>query len=618
MTFIPLNKFIRFLCDGCSWWLKANDEADGKGFIIQGIIFLSILIITLAIFTSVLLSKTSTKGELSSLPPGPRGLPLVGNLPFLKPDLHKYFSHLANIYGPIFKLHLGNKLCVVVSSSSLAKEILKDHDATFANRNPPIAAFHITYGGNDILWNQHGSDWRMMRKIFFQDMMSNGSLDASCNLRQQVIQHMVRDVYAKIGTPIDIGEFTFVTLLDMIMNMLWGGTLKGEDKTRMGEFRRVIGELVDLFGKSNISDMFPSLARFDLQGIERRGKELFLWVDRILDSVINERLKIKAVQEKLSKDDSQSKDFLTTLLELKQPDGEAKLSMKQLKALLQDAITAGTETTSVTLEWAFVEMMQNPNIMRKAQEELGEVVGMSDKVEESHISMLPYLNAVVKETHRLHPVAPFLVPHCPSQSCTIGQFTIPKGTNVFFNVWKIHRDPEAWEDPLEFFPERFLRDNNRKLLPISFLKHCRKGKFREIRPRTSSDLKALKDRLMTKNVAEEIAEKLCESVASSLEGKKQASFTRLSLTVKFDAITAGTETTSVTLEWAFAEIMQNPNIMRKAQEELGELVGMSSKVEESYISMLPYLNAVVRETHRLHPVAPFLVPHCPSQSCTIG
>ncbi|KAJ4974560.1 hypothetical protein NE237_007734 [Protea cynaroides] len=460
MIFILVDKLIKFLSDGWSSWGHANGEVDGKDFIIQAIVMLSILIITLAITTYVLLSKTSTKGEM--LPPGPRGLPLVGYLPFLKPNLHTYFSQLSQIYGPIFKLHLGNKLCVVVSSSSLAKEILKDHDAIFANHNPPIAALVIAYGGNDILWTPLGPDWRMLRKVLVRDMMSNTSLDACYNLRREVIQQMVREVYTKIGTPIDIGELIFITLLDMIMNMLWGGSLKTEEKTRIGvEFRKMIGELFFLLGKTNISDIFPILAPLDLQGIERKAKNFITWADTIFDSVINERLKMEAIGEKQSKDDLKSKDFLEILLKFKQQeDGKAALSMKQLKALLLDIISGGTDTTTTTLEWVFAEMMQNPNVMRKAQEELDKVVGMSNKVEESHISMLPYLNAVVKETLRLHPVIPLLVPHCPSQSCTIGQFTIPKGTNVFLNIWKIHRDPDAWEDPSEFLPERFLRDNN--------------------------------------------------------------------------------------------------------------------------------------------------------------
>ncbi|KAJ4974624.1 hypothetical protein NE237_007798 [Protea cynaroides] len=338
--------------------------------------------------------------------------------------LHRYHQgHEACLW---LATYLSSNPISIVSSSSLAKEMLKDHDAIFANHNPPIAALVIAYGGNDILWNPLGPDWRMMRKVLVRDLMSNTSLDACYNLRRQEIQQMM------------------------------------EEKTRIGvEFRKMIGELVILLGKTNISDIFPILAPLDLQGIERKAKVVFTWADTILDSVINERLKMEAGGEKRSKDDLESKDFLEIFLEIKQQeDGKAALSMRQLKALLLDIISAGTDTTTTTLEWAFAEMMQNPNIMRKVQEELGKVVGMSNKVEESHISMLPYLNAVVKETLRLHPAISLLIPHCPSQSCTIGQFTIPKGANVFLNVWKIHRDPEAWEDPSEFLPERFLRDNN--------------------------------------------------------------------------------------------------------------------------------------------------------------
>lgn len=107
------------------------------------------------------------------------------------------------------------------------------------------------------------------------------------------------------------------------------------------------------------------------------------------------------------------------------------------------------------------EMMQHPEVMRKAEEELEQVVGMNNMVEESHLSKLPYLDAVVKETLRLHPPVPLLVPHCPSESCMVGGYTVPKGTVVFFNVWAMQRDPEAWESPLEFIPERFLNNTDK-------------------------------------------------------------------------------------------------------------------------------------------------------------
>ncbi|TQD79917.1 hypothetical protein C1H46_034549 [Malus baccata] len=94
--------------------------------------------------------------------------------------------------------------------------------------------------------------------------------------------------------------------------------------------------------------------------------------------------------------------------------------------------------------------------MEKAQQELEDVVGKHNIVEESHIDKLPYLQAVMKETLRLHLALPLLVFHCPSETCIVGGYTIPKGSGIFINVWAIHRYPSIWENPLEFNPERFL------------------------------------------------------------------------------------------------------------------------------------------------------------------
>jgi cytochrome P450 len=121
-------------------------------------------------------------------------------------------------------------------------------------------------------------------------------------------------------------------------------------------------------------------------------------------------------------------------------------------------VVGGTDTSSNTTEFMIAEIMNQPEVMRKAQQELESVVGKDKIVEESHIHKLPYLHAVMKETLRLHPALPLLVPHCPSQTCTVGGYTIPKGSRVFVNVWAIHRDPSVWENPLNFDPERFSND----------------------------------------------------------------------------------------------------------------------------------------------------------------
>lgn len=120
------------------------------------------------------------------------------------------------------------------------------------------------------------------------------------------------------------------------------------------------------------------------------------------------------------------------------------------------------------------ELLNNPEIMSKAQQELKDVIGMNNIVEESHLPNLHYLDAVLKETLRLHPALPLLIPKRPSQSAVVNGYTIPEGTKVFLNVYAIHRDPQLWESPLEFQPGRFLTPstnldysgNNMKYLPF--------------------------------------------------------------------------------------------------------------------------------------------------------
>lgn len=115
-----------------------------------------------------------------------------------------------------------------------------------------------------------------------------------------------------------------------------------------------------------------------------------------------------------------------------------------------------TDTTTTVVEWTMAEILKHPEIMSNVQEELTQIVGLNNNVEEVHLSKLNYLNAVIKETFRLHPPLPLLVPRCPSQSAIVGGYLIPKGCTVFLNVWAIQRDPSVWENPLEFQPERFL------------------------------------------------------------------------------------------------------------------------------------------------------------------
>ncbi|TXG70747.1 hypothetical protein EZV62_005682 [Acer yangbiense] len=434
MIFNFLSELAQLIFVFWSWWCDGLTE-NPTSRVIPTLVAATLLAISLYAW---LIKKPFT--SVPPLPPGPPGLPLLGNLPFLEPDLRCYFAKLSEIYGPIMKLQLGRKLCVVISSPLLAKQVLKDHDAIFANRDPTVAAIAGTYGGIDILWSpSHDPEWRKLRKIFVQEMISKPSLDACYALRRQEVRKMVKEVYAKVGSSINLGEQMFITIFNMIMSISWGSSLNVEDRSRVGiEFRQVADEFIELWGAPNMSDLFPVLAR--------------------------------------TKDDQarSNRDFLEILLELKQQgDDKTSLSMNQVKALLLDTFLGGTYMPSTTIEWLMAELLQHPEITRKACKELEEVVGKDNIVEEFHIPKLHYLDAILKETFRLHPPVSF-VPRSPCTTHAISKYTIPKGSKVLLNVWAMQRDPDAWENPMEFQPERFLRDagkgdfqgNNYSFLPF--------------------------------------------------------------------------------------------------------------------------------------------------------
>ncbi|XP_023744326.3 geraniol 8-hydroxylase [Lactuca sativa] len=420
--------------------------------------------LTLAISTMILatffyrwiFSRSSNGGPC--LPPGPRSLPIVGYLPFLSRDLHKQFFNMANSYGPIFKLHMGSKLHVVINTSDLAKVVVREQDEIFSNRNATIAALAITYGGRDVVWSDNNSDWRNLRKIFVHEVLSHKNLEASRYFRRDEVRKTIKNVYSKIGKTVDISEIAFSTEANVLTSMVWKNTSdeKANGDQISAELQIVVANIVELMSKPNMSDIFPSLAWLDLQGIKGNMKRQLDRLDRIFTRIIDDRIQSNSNKSEDVIGHEGKKDLLQTFLELMDQKDPTSINITQIKALILDIMVAGTETTTTLIEWAMAEIMQNDDIMKRIQEELLQIVGPNKIVEESHLPKLQYLDATIKEIFRLHPVLPFILPRSPSQDCVVGGYTVPKGSMVIINVWAIHRDPRYWENPLEFNPERFL------------------------------------------------------------------------------------------------------------------------------------------------------------------
>ncbi|KAL9672904.1 hypothetical protein QQ045_029157 [Rhodiola kirilowii] len=219
----------------------------------------------------------------------------------------------------------------------------------------------------------------------------------------------------------------------------------------------MVKEVIVLIGKFNLTDYIWFCKNLDLQRFDKRLKDVKLRFDAMMDKIIKRHEDAR----KLEKMDD-SKDILHMLLDIKEdPKSEVKLTMENIKAFILDAFSAGTETSAITTEWALAELINNPSTMEKARNEIDSVVGKSRLVEESDIPNLPYIQAIVKETLRLHPTGPLIIRES-NEKCVIGGYDIPAKTRLFINSWAIGRDARHWVEPLEFKPERFIGEGVKK------------------------------------------------------------------------------------------------------------------------------------------------------------
>ncbi|KAL2472350.1 Cytochrome [Abeliophyllum distichum] len=232
---------------------------------------------------------------------------------------------------------------------------------------------------------------------------------------------------------------------DLLMGQTRRSTKIHADRLRFVDTLRTKGIYTKVLSTPNLVVYFPVLKGIDPQGIMKESKSHFGKVYSILQDMINERLKLRGVKN----------DILESLLDYSQSN-PSELPIDDVKHFLLDLFAGGLHTVSSTVEWAITELIRNPEKMLKARNELWDVVGGNEQVKESDISRLPYLQSVVKETFRYHPVGPFLIPHKAEVDVEINGYIVPKNAQILVNIWAIGRDSSIWLNPDSFEPERFL------------------------------------------------------------------------------------------------------------------------------------------------------------------
>ncbi|TVU31190.1 hypothetical protein EJB05_22868 [Eragrostis curvula] len=390
-----------------------------------------------------------------NLPPGPRPLPIIGSLHLLGNQPHRSLAHLAKTHGPLMSLSLGTVTTVVVSSPEVAREFLQNNDAVFATRSVPNAL--INHAKNSVVWLPNSPRWRTLRKILGTELFAPHRLDALQHLRREKVQELVDHVgrLADEGSPVKVGLVVFTTMLNLLSGTIFSRDLTALNDHQSKEFHEVVLQMMEAAGSPNLSDFFPVFAAADFQGRRRLMEKLFARLHQVFDKELEQRLHNREAEQM-----TQKNDFLDLLLNATVGDnGAVVLDRDTLRSTFSDLFAAGSDTSSNTVEWAMVELLQNPFAMAKACDELRRVVGLRRNIEEADICKLPYLQAVIKETFRLHPPAPLLLPRQAENTTKIMGYTIPKGSRVLINIWAMGRDANIWAEPEKFMPERFLEKN---------------------------------------------------------------------------------------------------------------------------------------------------------------
>uniref|UniRef100_A0A453LL32 Cytochrome P450 71D7 n=1 Tax=Aegilops tauschii subsp. strangulata TaxID=200361 RepID=A0A453LL32_AEGTS len=395
------------------------------------------------------------KPQKYKLPPGPWTLPVIGSLHHLASGVpHRKITELCRRFGPLMLLRLGEVPAVVVSSAEAAALVMKTNDPVFADR-PSSATVDIAgCGGRGIIFAPYGDHWRQMRKVCIMELLGSTQVNRMEGIRAEETGNLLRSITASAGAAtINVTQKVMALSNDVVTRAVFGGRFEQQDEY-LGELHKAF----ELLGAFCLVDLFPSsrLVRW-LTNDERRMKRSYGRTQRIITKAIEGRKATRAAGVGAS--DTYDEDLLDVLLRLQLEDSlEFPLTTETIGAVLFDVFAGATETIGSVLSWAMSELMHNPDTMAKTQREIREVLGEDRAViTNSDLAELHYMRMIIKEVLRLHPPGP-LVHRMSREDCTIMGYDIPKGTDVYINIFAISRDPRHWNKPEEFRPERF--DNN--------------------------------------------------------------------------------------------------------------------------------------------------------------
>ncbi|GJN39921.1 hypothetical protein PR202_gb29075 [Eleusine coracana subsp. coracana] len=397
----------------------------------------------------------SSKKKLPLPPSPPGGLPIIGHLHLIRAQPHLALRDLAKKHGDLMLLRLGAVPNLIISSARAAEAVMRTHDHVFASRPRSTLVDILFKGSLDVAFSPYGEQWRQSRKLVTAHLLTVKKVRSFAHARHDEVRLAIARIRDHARTVVDMSDLLYSFSNDLVCRAVSGKFFMEEGRNQL--FRELIGMNTAFLDGFHVQDYFPRLAQFDLLTRVLSGKVKKLqerWhqlLDKLIDAHANKSSSRNLIDNARNE---QETDFIDVLLSLQQEYG---LTRDQMKAILMDMFAAGTDTSSITMEYALAELVRNPCIMAKLQAEVRRnTPSNQEMVMEENLGNMTYLKAVIKETLRLHPPVPLLLPHQSMVDCTVDGYLIPAQTRVIINAWAISRDPRSWDRAEEFIPERFI------------------------------------------------------------------------------------------------------------------------------------------------------------------
>ncbi|CAM6036058.1 unnamed protein product [Sphagnum compactum] len=392
------------------------------------------------------------------LPPGPIALPIVGNWLQVGNDLnHRNLSQMAEKYGDVFMLRMGQRNLVVVSSPEVAKDVLHTQGVEFGSRTRNVVFDIFTGKGQDMVFTVYGEHWRRMRRIMTVPFFTNKVVQTARFAWENEADHVIKDLKANpeaSTSGVVIRRRLQLMMYNIMYRLMFDSRFESEDDPLYVKLKALNGErsrLAQSFDY-NFGDFIPVLRPF-LKGYLKVCQEV---KDRRLalfkDYFIEERKKMLSV---VSPTEQFEKCGMDHILDA-QSKGE--INEDNVLYIVENINVAAIETTLWSIEWGVAELVNNPEMQKRVRAELDDTLGKGNLITEPDTcnNKLPYLTAFVKEVMRLHMAIPLLVPHMNLHDAKLVGYDIPAESKILVNAWWIANNPKYWDQPEKFMPERFL------------------------------------------------------------------------------------------------------------------------------------------------------------------